>query len=68
MFYWRRYSIFKLGLVTYNLAKNWDIPSIIENCSETGFEAIDLRTTQAHGVKPSLGKKQRSITLHFLEK
>ena len=22
----------KLGLVTYNMAKDWDIPTIIENC------------------------------------
>ncbi|KYH42767.1 MAG: hypothetical protein AYL33_000890 [Candidatus Bathyarchaeota archaeon B63] len=51
--------MFRLGLVTYNLARNWDVPKIIEMCSETGFEAVELRTTHAHGVEPSLSKKQR---------
>ena len=41
----------KLGLVTYNLAKDWDIETIIENCGATGFEAVELRTTHAHGVE-----------------
>jgi len=49
----------RLGLVTYNLAKNWDIPTIIRMCSETGFEAVELRTTHAHGVEPSLDEEQR---------
>ncbi|MGB7593927.1 MAG: hypothetical protein WBO19_22085, partial [Terriglobia bacterium] len=29
---------FHLGLVTYNLAVNWDIETIIKNCEKTGFE------------------------------
>jgi len=49
----------RLGLVTYNLAKNWDVPMIIRMCSETGFEAVELRTTHAHGVEPSLNEEQR---------
>lgn len=51
---------FKLGLVTYNLAKDWDVPTIIENCSLTGFEGVELRTTHKHGVEISLGKPQRA--------
>lgn len=51
---------FKLGLVTYNLAKDWDVPTIIKNCEATGFEAVELRTTHKHGVEPSLGKEQRA--------
>ena len=27
----------KLGTVTYNLAQDWDIPTIIKNCETTGF-------------------------------
>jgi len=49
----------RLGLVTYNLARSWDIPMIIKMCSETGFEAVELRTTHAHGVEPSLNEEQR---------
>ena len=50
---------FKLGLVTYNLAKDWDIPTLIQNCQQTGFEAVELRTTHRHGVEPSLTLSQR---------
>ncbi len=50
---------FRLGLVTYELAKNWDIPTIISNCTAAGFEAVELRTTHRHGVEPSLAKDAR---------
>lgn len=50
---------FKLGTVTYNLAKDWDIPTLIKNCTQAGFEAVELRTTHRHGVEPSLSKEQR---------
>jgi len=49
----------RLGLVTYNLAKDWDVPKIIEMCERTGFEGVELRTTHAHGVETSLGKEER---------
>src|SRR5207245_2506556 len=50
---------FKLGLVTYELAKDWDIETIIRNCEATGFEGVELRTTHKHGVEPSLSKERR---------
>lgn len=50
----------RLGLVTYNLARDWEIATIIKNCSETGFEAVELRTTHRHGVEPTLSKEQRA--------
>jgi sugar phosphate isomerase/epimerase len=53
-------SHIRLGLVTYNLARDWDVPTIIKNCEETGFEAVELRTTHRHGVEPTLSKEQRS--------
>ena len=51
---------FKLGTVTYNLAKDWDIATIIKNCEVTGFEAVELRTTHKHGVEPSLDAAARA--------
>jgi sugar phosphate isomerase/epimerase len=51
---------FKLGTVTYNLAKDWDVPTIIKNCESTGFEAVELRTTHEHGVEPSLSPAART--------
>ena len=50
----------KLGLVTYNLAKDWDIDTIIANCTEAGFEGVELRTTHAHGVEVELSAADRS--------
>ncbi|MCZ6679233.1 MAG: sugar phosphate isomerase/epimerase [Candidatus Poribacteria bacterium] len=49
----------KLGLVTYNMAKDWDIPTIIEHCAETGFQGVELRTTHAHKVEVNLSAKKR---------
>jgi sugar phosphate isomerase/epimerase len=51
---------FKLGLVTYNLAKDWDLRTIIGNCEQTGFEAVELRTTHGHGVELLLDKPART--------
>ena len=51
---------FKLGLVTYNLAKDWDVATIIKNCEATGFEAVELRTTHKHGVEPTLDAAARA--------
>jgi sugar phosphate isomerase/epimerase len=49
----------KLGIVTYNLAKDWDIETIIKNCEATGFEGVELRTTHAHKVEVGLSKAER---------
>ncbi|MHB8903114.1 MAG: sugar phosphate isomerase/epimerase family protein [Thermoguttaceae bacterium] len=49
-----------LGLMTYNLARDWDLDTVIKNCKETGFEHMELRTTHAHGVEVSLSKEQRA--------
>ena len=51
---------FKLGLVTYELAKNWDLETIIKNCEATGFEGVELRTTHRHGVEPSIDRTRRT--------
>lgn len=50
---------YRLGLVTYQLAKDWDVEEIIANCVETGFEGVELRTTHAHGVEVELTAAQR---------
>ncbi len=49
----------KLGLVTYNMAKEWDIQTIIECCASTGFQGVELRTTHAHKVEVSLSPEER---------
>lgn len=49
----------KLGTVTYNIAKDWDVPTIIKNCTEAKMQGVELRTTHAHGVEVSLSKSER---------
>ncbi len=49
----------KLGIVTYNIAKDWDVPTIIKNCTEAKFQGAELRTSHAHGVEVSLNKEKR---------
>ncbi len=53
-------SRMKLGIVTYNIARDWDVPTIIKNCHETGFQGAELRTSHAHGVEVALSKDQRA--------
>jgi sugar phosphate isomerase/epimerase len=55
-----RKSKMKLGTVTYNLAMDWDIATIIKNCTEAKFEGVELRTTHKHGVEVTLSKEQRA--------
>jgi sugar phosphate isomerase/epimerase len=50
----------KLGLVTYRLAENWDVDTIIEKCAQNGFEGVELRTTHAHGVEVALSAGERA--------
>jgi sugar phosphate isomerase/epimerase len=50
----------KLGTVTYNIAKDWDVPTIIKNLTEAGFDGVELRTTHKHGVEISLTPPQRA--------
>ena len=50
----------KLGLVTYQMAAQWDIETIISHCRESGFEGVELRTTHAHGVEDTLSARERS--------
>ncbi|MCC9608176.1 sugar phosphate isomerase/epimerase [Blastopirellula sp. JC732] len=49
----------KLGLVTYNWGKDWDLATTIKNCAATGFAGVELRSTHKHGVEINLSAKQR---------
>jgi len=50
---------FKLGLVTYNVAATWDLPTILKTCQTVGIAAVECRTTHKHGVEPGLTPDQR---------
>ena len=58
----------KLGTVTYNLAQDWDVPTIIKNCEAAKFEGVELRTSHAHKVEVNLTKDQREeVKKQFLD-
>ena len=49
----------RYGLVTYQWGKDWDLPTLIENCTRSICLGVELRTTHAHGVETTLNKDQR---------
>lgn len=51
---------FKLGMVTYNVAAQWDLPTILKVCKAVGIAAVECRTTHKHGVEPTLNADQRA--------
>ncbi len=50
----------RLGIVTYNIAKDWDLDTIIKNLTAVKMDGVELRTTHAHGVEPSLSAEKRA--------
>ncbi|PPL00188.1 sugar phosphate isomerase/epimerase family protein [Parapedobacter indicus] len=56
----RKYvSKMKLGLVTYQWGKDWDVPTLIKNCTATGIHGVELRVDHAHHVTPEMSKQER---------
>jgi sugar phosphate isomerase/epimerase len=50
---------YRLGLVTYNVAATWDLPTLLKVCQAVGISPVELRTTHKHGVEPTLTREQR---------
>ena len=51
---------FRLGLVTYNVAKDWDLDTLLRICRQAGIEGVEFRTTHAHGVERTLSPAERA--------
>src|SRR5688572_19075856 len=51
---------FHLGTVTYNVPKDWDLPTLLKILKQVGMTGVEFRTTHAHGVEPSLSPSQRA--------
>ncbi|GAB2772224.1 hypothetical protein GCM10027275_13860 [Rhabdobacter roseus] len=52
-------SKMKLGLVTYQWGKDWDVPTLIKNCAASKILGVELRVEHAHKVMPDLSAAQR---------
>jgi sugar phosphate isomerase/epimerase len=56
----------KLGLVTYNWGRDWDVPTVIRNCETTGFGGVELRSTHRHGVEITIdGQRRQEVRRQF---
>jgi len=51
----------KLGLLTYDIAKDWDLPTLLDRAKEIGFEGIEFRVdvNHRHGVELHRTKEER---------
>ena len=49
----------QLGTVTYNIAKDWDLPTILKKLEALNFQGVELRTGHAHKVEIELNAAQR---------
>lgn len=50
---------FQLGIVTYNIAANWDLATTLKVCKNVGLSPVEFRTTHKHGIEPTLAKEER---------
>lgn len=49
----------QLGTITYNIAKDWDLPTILKRLAALHYAGVELRTTHAHKVEVGLNKDER---------
>jgi len=49
----------QLGIVTYNIAQDWDLPTILARLDALKYEGVELRTGHKHGVEVALTPAQR---------
>ncbi len=51
----------RLGLLSYNIAKHWDLPTFLEKAKEIGFEGVEFRVdlNHGHGVELDRTKEER---------
>jgi hypothetical protein len=54
-------SAMRFGLVTYLWGQDWDLPTLIKNCTASKVLGVELRTTHAHKVEPSLNAAERKV-------
>lgn len=56
----------QFGLVTYMWGAEWDIPTLIENCTSSKVTGVELRVDHAHKVDTSLPPDKRwDVRRHF---
>jgi len=57
---------FNLGTITYNIAKDWDLDTILKRLEALRYPGVELRTTHKHGVEVTLSpEKRREVRKKF---
>ncbi len=51
--------MYLLGTVTYNIAKDWDLDTILKRLEALKYPGVELRTGHKHGVEVSLTSAER---------
>jgi sugar phosphate isomerase/epimerase len=51
--------MYQLGTVTYNIAKDWGLPTILRKLRDLKYEGVELRTSHAHKVEVNLSANER---------
>ncbi|MGE3818191.1 MAG: sugar phosphate isomerase/epimerase family protein [Isosphaeraceae bacterium] len=49
----------QLGTITYNIAKDWDLPTLLKKLETLKYQGVELRTTHAHKVEVDLDASRR---------
>lgn len=49
----------QLGIVTYNIARDWDLDTILKRLEALEYDGVELRTTHAHKVEVALSRAER---------
>lgn len=57
---WSRADTPRFGLVTYQWGRDLELQPLLRTCAAAGVGGVELRTTHAHGVEPSLSREQRT--------
>src|SRR4051812_22969495 len=52
-------GVFQLGTITYNIAKDWDLDTILRKLEALKYPGVELRTSHKHGVEVTLSPDQR---------
>jgi sugar phosphate isomerase/epimerase len=50
----------QLGTITYNIAKDWDLPTLLKRLEALHYQGVELRTSHAHKVEVNLNKEERA--------
>lgn len=58
----------QFGLCTYLWAQDWDLTTLLNNCSRSGIYGVELRTEHKHGVEPTLSHEdRRAVKMRFAD-